>query len=93
MRGYFEPPEFYEDATRSDYVHVDEIPNIPSMKENLKKIFEVIYGDGDVEDIEVELEEMAKELEMKLPWKPLRIAKKNLPKIKWGTLKNTTIKK
>lgn len=76
MRGYLEPQEYYEDSTRADWIHIDDLQDsFDKMKENLENILDVLYGDADVEDIEIDVEALCKQLGTKFPSKALKIAK------------------
>lgn len=58
----------YDDPTYFDheeeYVHVD---SLHEMKETMKTILNIIYSDRDVEDLEYEIENLARCFDMKLP--------------------------
>lgn len=71
--GYsrFDEPEIFE--VEQEYVHVDELHD---MKQKMKSILEIVYGDKDVEDLEYELEGLASYFDLKLPARAFTLARK-----------------
>lgn len=77
MEGYLEPPEYYQDATKADWIHIDDLQDsFDKMKESVSNILNVLYGEGDAEDIEIDIKELCNELGLKFPCKALKIEKK-----------------
>lgn len=71
-------PMFYENEEpfadpMSDYVHVDDLPDMDGIRYHMRRVFECLYGNRDVEDLDDELEEVCTALDMKLPTSKLTI--------------------
>lgn len=65
-----------DDIFENEYVHVDDLPNMNEMKTRLENLMSILYGEGDIEDTESELEELAVHLGLNLPEKPIAIERK-----------------
>lgn len=51
----------------SDWMHVNDIPDLSNAKSQLKSILSILYGNGDASSLEDHLEELCAELDMKMP--------------------------
>ena len=67
--------EPYIDDYKKEYVHIDEIPDLDDMKVRMKNVLDIVYGDSEIEDLEIELEELAAHLDLKLPPRAFKITR------------------
>jgi len=58
--GWFEPED-----DRGDWVHVDDMPDMDHMADELKKLIEIVYGQRELEDIDDVIDEMASQLNVR----------------------------
>lgn len=69
--GYSRYDEPLEEAQEC-YVHEDEVVE---MKQKMKTILDIVYGNSDIEDLEYELESLASHFNLKLPPKAFKITR------------------
>ena len=59
----------------TNYVHVDDLPQIKHAADHMSALLEMIYGSKDLSDFEFHLEEVLHVLEMKTPQGKITIIK------------------
>ena len=75
LRDDFYDPHYYEDHSKDDYVHVDDLPDLDHMRDHMQKVLETLYAGASLESLESSLEEVLSILEMKIPDGDLKIRK------------------
>lgn len=66
-RDDFYDPYYYEDHSKDDYVHIDDLPDLDHARDHMKAVLAALYGTGTLDSLENSLEEVLAILDMKLP--------------------------
>lgn len=68
-RDYEYPSDWFEpdcdEMDTSEWVHVDDMPDLDHMADELKKLIEIVYGHRDLEDIDEVIDELASQLNVR----------------------------
>ena len=77
MQSYYEPDDDWY-SPDNDYVHIDDVPDIDGMKDMLGHILIALYSPRplNVYALELDLEELAGMLHVRIPSLPINITRK-----------------
>lgn len=69
--------EIFDDLweERGEYVHMDDLPELDHASDHMRAVFEVLYGDKDISELENHLEEVCAILGLELPDGNLTVTK------------------
>lgn len=69
MANYYAPDSWYEPeydpVDTSEWVHVNDLPDLDLMGDEIKKLIEIVYGQRDLEDIDDVIDELAGQLNIR----------------------------
>ncbi len=57
------------------YVHVDDLPDWEDLRQRMKKILQIVYGNRSLDELDDNFEEICGALDLNIPLTPVKIKK------------------